>query len=480
MRLNKVIDRLSGIRLWLLFFLYTFCVSALVQIVLLPYVFPGLHAGNGLLNCSFDSRGFYKVAVELADKIRTQGWSAWQLRPEGHAPAGIAALFYVFVLPDPRVLIPLNTALHASAALVLVNLLNLFVKSKSKAVLCALPFLIFPSNLQWTAQWHRDAFSILGIVLILQSMVSLSMLENYKVKNWFFVNFRSVIFCICSLFLIWLARPYMLMIIVPFVILFFSLLFLIFLIVPLRKGILWRRASSILLSILLILFGLMQILSAKFKESAVDTQVVAEKISIKNTEVNTLAIASIKNTEEIIKKDDIEEHWKGLSWLPLAIESKIYYLAQIRRGFRLSSLEARSNIDNDVGFGSVRDMLVYLPRAAQIAFLAPFPNQWLREGSYPATSLMRRISAYEMIVVYFSLLFLPYAIWYWRKRIEIWIISIFCVYMMLVHGLVVCNVGTLYRMRYVYITTLVTLGIAGFIAFLDSLKTKNRQARKIK
>ncbi|OIO34510.1 MAG: hypothetical protein AUJ70_00930 [Candidatus Omnitrophica bacterium CG1_02_40_15] len=85
---------------------------------------------------------------------------------------------------------------------------------------------------------------------------------------------------------------------------------------------------------------------------------------------------------------------------------------------------------------------------------------------------MRKISAFEMAVVYFALIFLPYAIWYWRKRIEIWIIFIFCIYMMLVYGLVVCNIGTLYRMRYVYITTLVALGIAGFIASLGQLKIK--------
>jgi hypothetical protein len=165
-----------------------------------------------------------------------------------------------------------------------------------------------------------------------------------------------------------------------------------------------------------------------------------------------------------------EEHWKKSSWLPLFLENKVYYLAQVRKGFRLSG--GRSIIDNDIGFGSVKDMLIYMPRAAQIVLLAPFPNQWLGEGSYPGNTLMRRISVFEMIVVYFVLLFLPYALWHWRKRIEIWIIFIFCIYIMCVLGLVICNIGSLYRTRYVYIMILVALGIAGFIVFLDNIKLK--------
>jgi hypothetical protein len=179
--------------------------------------------------------------------------------------------------------------------------------------------------------------------------------------------------------------------------------------------------------------------------------------------------------KKFIKKDDIENHWERSFRLPLFIENKAYGLAQARKGFRFSSPEAKSNIDQDIGFGSVKDILIYLPRAAQIAFLAPFPDQWMREGSHQANSMMRRISAYEMIAVYLALIFLPYAIWYWRKRIEIWIISIFCIYIMLAYGLVVCNIGTLYRMRYVYITILVALGIAGFIVLQEQLKIKKNK-----
>ncbi|MDD5174199.1 MAG: hypothetical protein PHV48_05185 [Candidatus Omnitrophica bacterium] len=186
-----------------------------------------------------------------------------------------------------------------------------------------------------------------------------------------------------------------------------------------------------------------------------------------------------KQSAEIKVKDDksikngyIENHWRKSFRLPLSIENKAYGLAMARRGFCNSSSEARSNIDRDIGFNSVKDILSYLPRAVQIVFLAPFPNQWLLEGSCRANSLMRRISGFEMTVTYFALIFLPYAIWRWRRRIETWTIFAFCVYMMLIYGLVVSNVGSLYRMRYPYLTILVALGIAGFIAFIEDLKVK--------
>ena len=123
-------NKLNDLRLLWYFFLYTFCISSAVQFILLPYIFPSLHAGNGLLTSSLDSIGFHRIAVNLADKIRTQGWAAWQLRPSGQVPAGIGSIFYFFTLPDPRILIPITAVLHASAALVLVKIVNLFLKNK--------------------------------------------------------------------------------------------------------------------------------------------------------------------------------------------------------------------------------------------------------------------------------------------------------------------------------------------------------------
>ncbi|MDD5120692.1 MAG: hypothetical protein PHR84_05225 [Candidatus Omnitrophica bacterium] len=526
-------NKLNTFKLWLIFFFYAFLISAFVQIVLLPYIFPNLHAGYGLLKSSFDSIGFHQIAVDLAEKIHIHGWSVWQLKPSGQSPAGIGSIFYFFILPDPRILIPFSAALHASAALVLVGLLDLFLKNKTKAILCVLPFLVFPSNFQWTAQWHRDGFSILGIFLILQGIVLSASPELYKQRNWLFINCRLIVFYICGFILIWFARAYILVVIDLFIKLFFSILFLIYLMKAFKGEIPWQKVLFVLFFMLLIIIVLGRLktnlnpvgfedsatapdskeweVEEKYEtkempESPAAAPYIAEKsvdsegviltavnkdntyqeeskfkedtvIAIpKDLPLQTISKPLTRKSEvkvnTLIRNDLIKFHWKRSFWLPLFFEKKAYSLALAREGFRLSGPQAKSNIDSNISFGNVKGILAYLPRAAQIVFLAPFPNQWLQEGSHPGNTLMRRMAAYEMIAVYLILLFLPYALWHWRKRIEIWIIFLFCTYIMLMHGLVVCNVGSLYRMRYPYIMTLVSLGIAGFIVFLNDIRSK--------
>jgi len=495
-------NKLNDLRLWWYFFLYTFCISAAIQFILLPYVFSYFHAGNGLLTSSLDSIGFHRIAVDLADKVRLQGWSVYQLRPGGQSPAGIASIFYFFIIPDPRIFIPITSALHASAALILFKFVDLLLKNKAKSILCVLPFLVFPSNLQWTAQWHRDGFTLLGVILILQAMLLLSQLARYKVDRWVFNNFVSVGSFLCGFFLLWLGRPYILKIVSPFVMLLFLLLFIIILIRFFKREMQWKSILLFFVSILSILFivskasvfcdyaGFIENVQASEDRKSTITLEDYKKItaSIPEDKKSALLIEAHKKITADIPEDkkqtilleaykkiaeDVpkEKRWENLKWFPTFIDSNAYSLAQIRSGFRFSG--ERSIIDSNIGFGNVVDLLIYLPRAAQIVFLAPFPNQWFDKGSFPANTLMRRISALEMVIIYFFLLFLIYAIWHWRKRIEIWVVSIFCTYIMLVYGLVICNVGSLYRMRYAYIMILVAFGVAGFIMFIERLKMRN-------
>ena len=94
---------------------------------------------------------------------------------------------------------------------------------------------------------------------------------------------------------------------------------------------------------------------------------------------------------------------------------------------------------------------------------------WLGEGSYKHRTWMRRVAAAEMIGLYFFLPFLIFSLWHWRKRPEVWMIMIFSFGMILLLSLVICNIGTLYRMRYGYIMILMALGIAGFIKLYEEL-----------
>ena len=499
LNLRKSVIPTSSYQLWLCFFLFTAIVSVFVQFIFLPYVMPSWSAGSGLLK-NMDSVGFHKMAVEMAEKMHSQGWSAWELRPQSQAPAGIAAIFYFLIAPKPWTLIPLNATLNASAVLVLVQIFNLFFKNTGKSLLSVLPFLIFPSSWLWTTQIHKDGYCILGVALILHSIVSLVRSENYKSGDGAFV-LRSVLFSICGFMLIWLMRPYILRILQPIMALLFLLIFAVLLARLFGNSVSRRAALFTLLSMFLILLALSVVITyipnnlkqfdyivkvqkrqitPKVVDHFVDKRLSLEHPPSSTAPTQTLLVSpeadymSEEEAEPIISAQayDIEDNWKKSSWIPYFIENKFYGIAQFRRLFRTGTPDAKSNIDVTVGFDSVKSVFLYLPRAAEIVFLSPFPYQWRGQGSQPANSFMRRVSAFEMMVTYLSLVFLFYALWYWRKRIEIWLISLFCFYMLLVYGLVICNIGTLYRMRYIYMMTLVALGIAGSIVLFEQLKVK--------
>jgi hypothetical protein len=127
-----------------------------------------------------------------------------------------------------------------------------------------------------------------------------------------------------------------------------------------------------------------------------------------------------------------------------------------------------------VGFHSIKDFLLYLPRAAEIAFLSPFPTDWFKPGSLPANTVMRRVSGFEMVGVYIALALLPYAVWRWRARPDLWIILIFCSGMLLIFGLVVANVGTLYRFRYGFLMTIVAVDLAAGFSSIQQWKSRKK------
>src|SRR5262249_5648524 len=103
--------------------------------------------------------------------------------------------------------------------------------------------------------------------------------------------------------------------------------------------------------------------------------------------------------------------WSRTSWLPAAVDAKLAYFNGARESFRYKHPVAAANIDADVGFHSAVEMIAYVPRAAQIALLSPFPTQWLDSGKQEANTFGRRLAAAETAFVYLTLIFLPYALW---------------------------------------------------------------------
>jgi hypothetical protein len=442
---NAVID--SDRKLWGLFFLYPFFASIFVQLILLRYIFPQWNAGEGML-VGGDWLSFHQLAVALADKINHFGWSAWVLRPANQAPAGIAAIFYVLIAPKPWVMIPLNAALHATAAFTLVKILTVFTNNKKTAILAALPFWLYPSALTWYAQIHKDGYFIAGFLLFVFGWMLILQIERH---HFWLTLLRSTLFILSGAFLIWVVRIYSVEMIQGVGFLALASATIIFLYRASKKKLAWMQAGITSLVLLVVMVA------------------INPRILPKNIYTSPAPASSAAEEDVVVQVPPVL--WRNTSW-PGFIENRAFSLSITREGYRLGYPNAGSNVDVTIAFHQVSDLIFYLPRAAELGFLAPFPVDWFGQGSQGANTIMRRISGFEMIGIYAGLFLLPLAIWRWRKKPELWCVLLFCIGMIMIYALVVANIGTLYRFRYGFIMTLVGLGLAAGISTWQDWRTQ--------
>lgn len=461
-------------QIWTFFFLYSVVVALLLQLVVLPYLFTGLHAGEGLL-AGGDWVGFHQIAVEMADKIREQGWSAWKLRPKYQAPSGIAAALYAVTVPHPWVLVPLNAALHATTGVVLVRIMQSFVPDLRHALICVLPFMLFPSAMTWYAQIHKEGYYFAGMFLCLYGWILVARLETWQGRITQALPGLVWIFAGCLL--IWIVRPYGIKLMQGMGVIFAMFLVPLFLVRGMRRRL---PAPRVVLSVLIVLvlppaLGVYKDGRAAGEVTVVTQDMLTEAFQRERGGAATAdvfaqkaAVGAFAQKAAVFQRS---VQWQRTEWLPITMDQIFFTLAMVRAGYAGST--GMSNIDVGVVFHSAREFIPYLPRALQIGFAAPFPTQWIAQGSSEGGSAMRRISSLEMMVVYSALLFLPYALWRWRSKIETWLILSFCAILLLIYTYIIPNVGSLYRARYGFLMMLVALGIAGGMAAWQRMRPQN-------
>lgn len=127
--------------------------------------------------------------------------------------------------------------------------------------------------------------------------------------------------------------------------------------------------------------------------------------------------------------------------------------------------EAGSGIDRDARFDDFESLLLYLPRASEIGLWAPFPNTWVASGKRVG-SVGKLLSGAETLVIYaFELLALA-AVILPPRRLAAWLLLALTTFGVTALGLVVPNVGALYRFRYTFWVLLIVLGAKGLEGLL--------------
>jgi hypothetical protein len=149
-------------------------------------------------------------------------------------------------------------------------------------------------------------------------------------------------------------------------------------------------------------------------------------------------------------------------------------VGKLREGFVVEYPNASSNIDSSVQLTNLWDIIRYLPRAAEIGFFAPFPNMWLATGNQIG-SAGRLLSGLETMAMYLIEGLAIVGIWSrgrGQRRFSLWFISLVAAMGLISLGLVVVNVGALYRLRYEFLFLLIVLAAGGAAHALDWFRKK--------
>jgi hypothetical protein len=127
-------------------------------------------------------------------------------------------------------------------------------------------------------------------------------------------------------------------------------------------------------------------------------------------------------------------------------------------------IEPGSRIDTNVRLNSIGGIIRQVPRALEVGLFAPFPNMWLRAGRQVGLS-GRVIAGFETLLTYMIESLAMFGLWAQRRNLAAWLLTAVIGVGAVALGLVVSNVGAMYRLRYPFWVLMVIL-CAGGITFL--------------
>jgi hypothetical protein len=385
---------------------------------------PGQFNQNGLGNFASDGFAYQTEVVELCGVLRNEGVIAWATWPtQLHLrlySLPLAALnggtgFNILAIE------PLNL-IYYLAILVLVFKLGEIIFNYRTGVMAAAIVALWPSFLLHTTQLLRDPL-LVSAVLILMLTITLCLKRDHAWHRGILLGLAGT----AAIVLIRIVRLPMWPVLLAIVVL--AVLFLTIRLIRRRRFPIGNVA-----------FGLMMIaalvITPRFQNAFHNQQVVRRPWTIVPEKVKELSV-----TEQIsVRRHGFELRWDNA-------------------GDAFPS-EAGSDIDTGVRFQSVADIIRQVPRAAVVGFFAPFPNMWFSAGKQVGSS-GRLLSGFETLLTYVIECLALFGLWRARKDLSAWLLFLVVTLGAVAVGLVVVNIGALYRVRYPFWALLIVLGAGG-------------------
>lgn len=389
---------------------------------------PGHFDGNGV-GTSFASDGsrYHLEAIALVEALTNHGFGAWlKAPPQLHVKiyslsyAAFAPLFgYNIIAAEP-----LN-ALYYLTTVYLVFAIGRKIFNRRAGLLSALIVALWPSFLLHSTQLLRDPlFIVLWLILIL-------IISNYliAVLPWR-GGLMSALLAIAATVVLWIVRLDIWILIRASVIL--VTVFLVIRQIRDRKIYLGNSlgAISLLIAVMIVPQG---------------SRVVLNEYESRG--LGTVANKTLAPSGTIIRR----------RWTSIVKETG----------------PGRSSIDKDIFFNGAADIFRYLPRAIEIGFFAPFPDTWFPAG-IRAGSVKSWLTGLETMAMYVVELLACLTLWRNRRRLSVWLLCSIAAIGMLGLGLVVVNIGTLYRLRYPLLIILIIVASLSLTNLMSPKTSKRR------
>ena len=451
----------------------TFCLllifHALVAIILFVVAnseyLSNLHNGQGFWNFSKDSTLYHLEASNASIFLRNSQWLDWWSAYGGHQHVKLISLVYWTTGHETPISFEIINGLVWSSSIILLYKSSKLIFNNSIVSAISVLFFFQPSILMSSAQLLRDPFFILGICFMFYGWAILK--KNKNNSGIIFILIGSVLF---------ISMRQYLSVALFSVFFFYSI-----------KLILNKEIPIPAISLLIVpLFIFMQLASQDNHLASFFQKVDIQNSSNKGENIpEPLLIQNSSNKGENIpeplliqnssnKGENIPEPKSVIFWQPVTntLNFLTYQLASMRDGFLIVNNSAGSKIDSDKPYNGFVDAILYFPRAVQVAFLSPFPSHWIENGKETGR-IGRMLSGLEMLSWYFIILGFLYIVFTRPLVIEPLLpIITLSVFVIILLGYVVPNIGAIYRMRQGFMIPFYMVGVYGIYSFIELINKK--------
>ena len=395
-------------------------------------VLPDTFDENGIgLTFAIDGRTYKNLSSNLVEEWQTNGFAAW-LKAKAPLHAKLYSLsFAIFgkLLGHNILAAEALNLFYYLGILSCIYVLGREIFDARTGLLAASIVGVWPSFLLHSTQLVRDSLSILCLLALIIVLTMLLKLELRRLKA---IEFGIAGTILVSVF--WLAR-----------------------------GNMWNVVLAAL-AIAIAMLSYRMLHEKKFMTgNALAILLITTVALLVPTRLESSTLPGVRPPATVLAIPSASQPPPAEGAWTRAVKQ----IADRRAGFRFATSQA-SNIDGEVRFHGLGDIVCYLPRAAVIGFFAPFPKMWVEPGSFGRAG--RILSGLETLAMY--LLYVPvgFCVWREKRNSRMWLLFLVATAGIVGLGLVVVNAGALYRLRYAFWMMLIILAAQG-IRHLTVLRT---------